>query len=241
MTEFSSDALPTWLTVLADVSLAAAVCCAAWTVFDLVRRPQRMAIMNAVWPITALFGSGLWLWLYRRHGRGPRRGSDESARDHPRGVSVAIGTTHCGAGCALGDLIAEFAVAALPALAVAVGWHRLCNLHLIAACIWDLVLAFALGVVFQYLAIAPMRDQPRRRSLLDALKADTLSILAWQVGMYGTIALLQFLVVRPLWGGLPAPTTPAFWFAMQFAMLAGFACSYPVNALLIARGVKEAM
>jgi hypothetical protein len=86
-----------------------------------------------------------------------------------------------------------------------------------------------------------MRDQSRRRSLVDALKADTFSILAWQVGMYGAMAIVQFLVARPLWGGLLAPTTPAFWLAMQLAMLVGFACSYPVNALLIARGVKEAM
>jgi hypothetical protein len=246
MTELSNTDLPIWLSAIAAASLLAAVCCGAWTVIDLMRRPQKMAVMNAVWPITALFGSGLWIWLYRRHGRADekthsRGRAPASASDHPRWASIAIGTTHCGAGCALGDLIAEFSVAAVPTLAVAAGWHRLYEQHLIAAWIWDLVLAFALGIVFQYFAIAPMRAQSRRRSLLDALKADTFSILAWQLGMYGTMAIVQFLVAQPLWGGLLAPTTLTFWLAMQLAMLVGFACSYPVNALLIAKGVKEAM
>ena len=246
MNELGTTDLPLWLTAVATACLAVAVACAVWTAVDLTRRPQHMAVMNLVWPITALFGSVLWVIFYRRYGRAAEGDADGAgapapASDRPRWSQVAISTTHCGAGCALGDLIAEFSVAALPPLAVAVGWHRLYEQHLIAAWIWDLVLAFALGIVFQYFAIAPMRDQPRHRSLLDAVKADTLSILSWQLGMYGSMAIIQFLIAPPLWGGMLAPTTPAFWLAMQLAMLVGFACSYPVNALLIARGVKEAM
>ncbi|MFC4245146.1 DUF4396 domain-containing protein [Gryllotalpicola reticulitermitis] len=244
MTELTNAEVPVWLTVVATLSLIAAVGCAVWTAVDVARRPQRTAIMNLVWPITALFGSGLWVWLYRRYGRAERPdavGDDRATSKHPRWASIAIGTTHCGAGCALGDLIAEFAIVMLPVLAVAVGWHHLYEVHLFAAWIWDLVLAFVLGIVFQYFAIAPMRDQPRRRSLRDALKADTFSILAWQLGMYGTMAIIQFLVARPLWGGMLPATTAVFWLGMQLAMLVGFACSYPVNAVLIQKGIKEAM
>lgn len=242
MVELTNADVPAWLTVVAALSLTAAVGCAIWTAVDVIRRPQRMAIMNVVWPVTALFGSGLWVWLYRSYGRAAGRSdSHDEAPRHAGWVSVAIGTTHCGAGCALGDLIAEFAIMVLPALAVAVGWHYLYDIHLFAAWIWDLVLAFVLGILFQYFAIAPMRDQPRRRSLRDALKADTFSILAWQLGMYGTMTIMQFLVAQPLWGGVLPATTIAFWLAMQLAMLVGFACSYPVNAVLIRRGIKEAM
>jgi hypothetical protein len=36
-------------------------------------------------------------------------------------------------------------------------------------------------------------------------------------------------------------STAEFWFAMQFAMLAGFLASYPANWWLIRRGIKEKM
>jgi hypothetical protein len=243
MTELTFAEIPLWLNCVSVVSLAAALACAAWIAVDVRRRPQRMAVMNVVWPVTALFGSGIWLWLYRRYGRTPAH--SESCHDHdserPAWVSVAIGTSHCGAGCSLGDLIAETALVAAPALAVAVGWRSLYQQRIFAEWIWDLVIAFILGIIFQYFAIAPMRDQPRSWSLRDALKADTFSILAWQLGMYAAMALLQFLVVVPWLGGTLSPTTPTFWLAMQIAMLAGFATSYPVSATLIRRGVKEVM
>ena len=35
--------------------------------------------------------------------------------------------------------------------------------------------------------------------------------------------------------------TPEFWFAMQIAMLCGFATAYPMNWLLIRTGIKEKM
>jgi hypothetical protein len=35
--------------------------------------------------------------------------------------------------------------------------------------------------------------------------------------------------------------TPEFWFAMQLAMLCGFATAYPVNWVLVSMGVKEKM
>jgi hypothetical protein len=37
------------------------------------------------------------------------------------------------------------------------------------------------------------------------------------------------------------PDQPAYWFLMQIGMAAGFVTSYPVNAWLIRRGIKEAM
>lgn len=36
-------------------------------------------------------------------------------------------------------------------------------------------------------------------------------------------------------------TEPVFWFMVQIAMLIGFATSCPVNAWLIAKGIKERM
>lgn len=231
---------PLWFTVLASASLVIGIACAAWVAVDVARRPQPMKVMSVVWPVTMLFGGLLGLGFYRAAGRAPRPGAD-SPGDAPFAVSVAKGSSHCGAGCALGDLIAEWLAFAIPAVAVIGGWHWLFDDKMFAVWVIDFVLAFVIGIAFQYFAIAPMRKQSAGRSLLDAVKADAASITAWQVGMFGVMALLQ-LVLFPLWWGGRAPVdSPEFWFAMQWAMLAGFATSYPVNWLLIRAGVKERM
>lgn len=59
--------------------------------------------------------------------------------------------------------------------------------------------------------------------------------------MYGGMAALQFGWFRPVFGGLAPVASPEFWFAMQLAMLAGLATSYPANWWLIRTGVKERM
>ena len=66
-----------------------------------------MWIMNVVWPVTALFGTVFLTWFYFRYGRAPPAGGAHVHRDHGGNeksfpVAVAIGTTHCGAGCTLG-------------------------------------------------------------------------------------------------------------------------------------------
>jgi hypothetical protein len=86
-----------------------------------------------------------------------------------------------------------------------------------------------------------MRGLSLRAGMIAALKADTLSLAAWQVGMYGFMALAQFLYFRPLLGKPVELATPEFWLTMQIGMLAGFLTSYPVNWWLIKSGIKERM
>ncbi|WP_248616780.1 DUF4396 domain-containing protein [Paraoerskovia marina] len=232
---------PVALHQIAVVSLTVAGLCALVMVVDQVRRPQPMWIMNLVWPLTALFGSVLWLAGYLRWGRGPRRGSDDGPGDAGMPVAVAKGTSHCGAGCALGDLVAEWLAFGFPVIAVWLGYGTLFAEEMFAVWILDLVLAFGFGVVFQYFTIAPMRGLGVRDGLREAVKADAASILAWQVGMYAVMALFQLAWFRPAYDGTAPVDSPEFWFAMQLAMIAGFCTSYPVNWWLIRRGVKEKM
>ncbi|NUU07276.1 DUF4396 domain-containing protein [Leifsonia sp. C5G2] len=232
---------PLWLTVIAALSLAIAVGCALVVTVDVVRRPQRMAVMAIVWPVSMLFGGALWLALYWRTGRGTPRGRHPDDRQKPMRTAVATGTNHCGAGCALGDLIAEWLAFLVPAVAVLGGYGWFFEDKMFAVWVIDFVLAFGIGIVFQYFAIAPMRGLGVKRGIIEALKADAASITAWQVGMFGLMAIIQLLLF-PLWFGGRAPVdSPEFWFAMQWAMLAGFATSYPVNWVLVSKGVKERM
>ncbi|WP_244111418.1 hypothetical protein [Burkholderia gladioli] len=48
---------PAWLDKLSAAWIVLGAFCALVIVFDEVRRPQKMWIMNLVWPLTALFGT----------------------------------------------------------------------------------------------------------------------------------------------------------------------------------------
>jgi len=246
---------PIWLHGLAIASLVLGFACAAVIVCDEIKRPPKMWIMALVWPLTALFGSVLWLAAYFAWGRGPKpeahahqeHHNAQGHHDHqmepkpPFPAMVLKGASHCGAGCTLGDIIAEWTAFAVPSVAVWFGWQTLFSEKVFAVWILDFVLAFGLGVAFQYFTIKPMRDLSPGEGLVAALKADIASITAWQVGMYGLMAIIQFGWFTSAYGGMAPVASPEFWFAMQVAMLGGFLTSYPVNWWLIRIGVKEKM
>ena len=154
---------------------------------------------------------------------------------------VGKGATHCGAGCTLGDIWRNGWSSACPAIAVWFGWQSIFADKIFAVWIVDYIFAFAFGIAFQYFTIAPMRGLSFGPGIIAAVKADTLSLTAWQVGMYGFMALAHFSIFRPLLGRTLEVNTPEFWFIMQFAMLAGFLTAYPVNWWLISVGIKEKM
>jgi hypothetical protein len=239
---------PLWLHWLSIVSLGVACLCACFIIYDEIRRPHPMWIMNLVWPLTALFGSLLWLGLYLVWGRGEASTNKMGKADHaspgrepPFWVLVAKGSSHCGAGCTLGDLTAEWLAFAVPGMALALGWKSVFADKIFAVWVLDFIPAFLFGVLFQYFTIQPMRDLSIEDGIVAALKADTASIFAWQIGMYGFMAIGQFVWFQLAYGGHAATNTPEFWFLMQLAMLCGFATSFPTNWLLLKWGVKEKM
>ncbi|GAA4825827.1 DUF4396 domain-containing protein [Tomitella cavernea] len=252
----SGSDFPSWLVGLAWASLAIAFGCAIAVAVDVYLRPQPMAVMNLVWPICALFGSVLWLGAYLAWGRAPRPAARAggghgdipsgplgmSKRPRTTSTSVFIGTSHCGAGCTLADLLVEWVLFGAPAVAVIGGMHWLFNVEMYAAWVIAYVAALAIGIGFQYFGIAPMNPRRGRAgNLRAAARADVLSLTAWQLGMYATMALAQ-LALLPAWlGGAAAVSTPVFWVIMQVAMLFGFATSFPVNWWLIRTGVKDPM
>jgi hypothetical protein len=236
--------IPQWLHLLAMASLGLAALCAVIIAVDEFRHPQKMWIMNLVWPLTALFGSVVWTWGYWRFGRLSRRDLPDDAKTKeakPFPVMVAEAASHCGSGCTLGDIAAETAVLAFPGLAVLFGLHSLFAERLFAVWILDYIAAYLIGIVFQYFTIAPMRHLGLWQGLWAAAKADTLSLTAWQVGMYGFMAIAQFLIFMPLFGTRLEASMPEFWFMMQIAMLCGFMTVYPVNWWLLRAGLKEKM
>lgn len=227
---------PTWLTVLAWVALAAGFASAAWILIDIYGRGyrQHMKIMEAVWPVTGLYFGPAAVAAYHAWGRPLThrwQASHGEPPPKPSYATTAVGVSHCGAGCTLGDIIAEFAIFGLGA--------TIAGLALAAEYIGDYLAAIALGIIFQYFAIAPMRGLPLRKGLTEAAKADVASLTAFEVGLFGWMAL-TFFVFFPAPRHLH-PDNPVYWFLMQIGMIAGFFTAWPVNAWLIRRGIKEAM
>jgi hypothetical protein len=228
---------PVWLTVVSWASLGLALLCAALILYDLYGRGrrQRMWIMEVVWPVTALYFGPLALWAYLRWGRPQSPAWAKEQGRKPPGksfaASVAVGDSHCGAGCTLGDIIGS------PTVVFVLGW-KIFGLYLFAKYVVNYALAYVFGIAFQYYSIKPMRDLSLRQGILQAIKADTLSLTAFQVGLYGWMAIMQ-LVLFPVEG--LHPDQAAYWFLMQIGMILGFVTAYPANWWLIRRGVKEAM
>ena len=154
---------------------------------------------------------------------------------------VGKGAAHCGSGCTLGDICAEWLAFAFPAIAVAFGYQTVFSEKMFAVWVLDYIFAYAFGIVFQYFTIAPMRGLGVWQGILAAIKADTLSLTAWQIGMYGFMAFAALWLFRQVIGVRLEVNTVEFWFMMQIAMLCGFTTAYPVNWWLLRIGVKEKM
>jgi hypothetical protein len=243
--------IPPWLHNLSIAYLLLGAICAVVIAADEMRAPQHMWIMNVVWPVTALFGSAWIVWQYFAYGRlaTHRRMHAAMERDDempnrrltPFPMMVANGALHCGSGCTLGDICAEWLVFAVPAITIAFGYQSIFGERIFAVWIVDYIFAYAFGIVFQYFTIAPMRGLSFREGIIAAVKADTLSLTAWQVGMYGFMAIAYFAIFRATFGVQLVTDSVEFWFMMQIAMICGFLTAYPVNWWLLRNGVKEPM
>lgn len=235
-----------WLEAVSCFFVLSGIYCAVRIGFDLDRHRQSMKVMNPVWVLSALWGHWFILRAYYAFGRenaaAPMRmkpgmkmegmeseSSGSPGKKRSRSQSIALSTLHCGAGCTLGDLVGEWFVFFVP---VAVAGSLVAG-----SWILDYGLALVFGVGFQYAAIRGMERVSRREAVGRALKADILSLTAWQVGMYGWMAVVMFVPLLPML----SRTSWTFWFMMQIAMGFGFLFSYPMNALLIRRGVKKPM
>jgi hypothetical protein len=250
---------PQWLHILSWAYLSLSFACALLILLDEIRRPQKMMVMNFVWPITALYFGPLAVWGYfrsglkttKRHmqqmrakvkdeieaenrasgtgevGQSQRR---STASEKPSREQVAVGVSHCGAGCTLGDIGAEWWVF-LMGLTFAGGDFQ-------TRILLDFLLAWGFGVAFQYLTIAPMRGLSPGKGLAQAIRADTLSIVSFQAGLFGWMALTYYAIfARPHLH----PNEAVFWFMMQIGMIIGFFTCYPANRFLLRIGWKERM
>jgi hypothetical protein len=221
-----------WLIIVSWVTVIFGVLTALAIAFDVKPNPQHMTIMNVVWPITGLYLPVLgWLLYADMARRKPMTMSMDKHAAHggrPFWKSVFVSTTHCAAGCVIGDIIGA-------PIVFWAGW-TLFGERLFAEFLVLFVLAYIFGIAFQYLPIGTMRRISRREALIEAIKADTLALTAFEIGLFAWMAFIyiQFVPRSEL-------TSPTYWFMMQIGMVLGFIASFPANWYLVRAGVKPGM
>jgi len=230
--------VPLWLNVLAWLWIA--ICCTSslFVLVQTIRYSQTMWIMNVVWPVTALYLGPVAVYLYQKSlpvslkqpaSADMKTKIAEHKGDPPTLTQLSLAAFHCGAGCSIGDVIAELMV---PSLAISFAGEFGTKL------IFDFVFAYILGIAFQYFTIVPMRGLGFKEGLVVAARVDTISIALFEVGMFAWMAIsFYWLFPSPHL----KPDSAAFWFMMQIAMILGVLTSLPANAWLIRKGWKEKM
>lgn len=235
------------MNTIAIISVITGFMSAIIIALDIVRHPQSMKIMSWVWILTGLWAGVLALIAYFWFGRestkmkmgakmsmkmgdGATMEGMDMKKKRPYWQSITLSTLHCGAGCTLADIIGEWSICLF---AVTISGSLI-----LGSVIIDYLLALLIGVYFQYAAIRAMYVFPRGKTILKAFKADVLSLTAWQIGMYGFMAIAIFMIFR---GESFVRCSWVFWFMMQIAMLVGFIAAFPVNIMLIEKGIKKAM
>ncbi|WP_226572859.1 DUF4396 domain-containing protein [Mangrovibacter yixingensis] len=218
---------------LYSLIVIASLCTALGIAWDIRHHPQHMKIMSVTWPVTGLympvFGWFVWQALGTRQHDHNHHSYHFSRLHRVSWRDACISATHCGAGCVIGDIIAV-PFAALTEVTLA-------GSKFFGHTLVSFVAAFFLGILFQYLPVREMGERSRIRALIKAIKADTISLLVFQAGMF--ICLWFFR--RGDLNSAPDTGSVTFWGQMVVAMFTGYAISVPANYLLLKRGIKHAM
>lgn len=217
------------LVTISWIALAIGLLSSLIMLVDVIRHPQQMAIMNVVWPLNGWFFGLFALLAYFKWGRIKAKNL-EIEDNRGNSAKVFTSTTHCAAGCSFGDAIG------VPIIAMT--GFTIAGSVLFTHYIVEFILAYIFGILFQFAAIYPMnKEKGKISALISSIKADTISLISFEIGMFGWMAIVYLV----LFNTPPEPTSPVYWFMMQIAMILGFATSYPANAWLIKKGIKEAM
>lgn len=120
------------------------------------------------------------------------RHGEQDSKHKPAWTLTTVATMHGGTGCTLRDIGAEWLVFGL-GLTIA-------DKALFADFPLDFAFAWLLGVGFPYSTIVPIRRMGQLRGIWAAVKADTFSIVTFQLGLFVGMYLYQQVIFAP---GLP--------------------------------------
>jgi manganese oxidase len=202
--------------VLAAVSVV-------YIAYDTARNPDPQ-VMRWGWILVAVYLGPLAVGLYVLADKEPRPG------EHERFIKPlwkqAVGSTvHCIAGDATGIVLAATVTAFL-------GFPMWVDL------IAEYVLGFGFGLfIFQALFMKSMYGGSYWEALRRSFIPEWLSMNLMMAGMIPPMVLLMMgRDMRAM-----EPSQLLYWGVMSFGVIAGFAAAYPVNAWLVAAGLKHGL
>ena len=209
---------PAWLTCLAWLSLSVCFCCAGVIGYDIAvnRRRQPMAVMNVVFPVTALYFGPLAVAFYWRWARAPAAvtgrpmAMSRTAVPQRASAAAALDGMHLPAGLDTHHDLVGGAGPDTPSERVRPWWGTMAIevSHCGSGC--------SLGDVISEFAV--------------------FALTAFEIGLFGWMAVMAF-VLFPAPHRL-VPSSAAFWLLMQVGMMIGYGTSWPANVWLVRRGIK---
>jgi hypothetical protein len=191
--------------------------------WDLWTNTPTTWVMKLAWILVIAYTGPVGLFIYLLSCRQPLPGTHEQfiAAHWKQSVGSLM---HCVAGDATGILLAVILLyrAALPTGI-------------------DLILEYAAGFfvglfVFQALFRKIMTNKPYFSAVRKSFFPETVSMNMVMFGMIPT----KFFLMHQL-PGSDNPTNPIFWGIMSAATLVGMLTAYPINAWMVARGIKHGM
>jgi hypothetical protein len=129
-------------------------------------------------------------------------------------------TTHCLAGCAIGEVLGMI-------IATSLGWGNAASIAISVALAFPFGYSFTLGPVLR-------AGVPLRRAARLALASDTLSITTMEISDNGFILFVPGAIAAGLDDAL-------FWWSLAVSLAIAFVAAFPVNRWLIARGRGHAV
>jgi hypothetical protein len=194
-----------------------------FVVVDIWRITPESPVLKWAFVILTAFTGPLGAFFYVLGCREPLRGSHE-AYVAARWRQVLGSTMHCVAGDGIGIIVGA-AIGAGLALSF---WPDF---------LFEYVLGFGFGwAFFQAFAMRDAAGGSYQKSLKMTFLPELLSMNLLMTGM----VITSRFAMRNVSGG-DDPTRPQFWFIMSMALIAGFACAYPINWWLVANHMKHGM
>ena len=196
---------------------------AAYVAWDAWRRTPEMTVMKWGWVLVTLYTGPVGGALYVLSCQEPRAGAHE---DFVRPLwKQALGSSiHCMAGDATGVILAAAVTAAL-------------GLTMGMDLIVEYAFGFAVGLfVFQALFMRDMLGGSYALALRRSFLPEWLSMNAVMAGMIPVMVVLMTRDMRAM-----DPMGLRFWGVMSLASIAAMIIAYPVNAWLVAAGLKHGM
>ncbi len=196
---------------------------ALYVAWDAFTNNPEMTVMKWGWLLVTLYTGPVGLAIYILSCKEPRPGTHEKFIQ-PLWKQAVGSTIHCLAGDATGIIVAAVVTMTL-------------GFPMWLDSISEYVFGFAFGLlIFQSLFMKDIMGLSYLQAVKRSLLPEWVSMNSVMAGMIPTMVILMSLD-----GSAMEATSIRFWGVMSLATLAGLVVAYPVNAWLVAVGLKHGM